>query len=82
MNKDTLKGAMDDVAGRVKRQTGEWTGDVNKQAEGAAQQIKGKAEKAWGNVKDAANNPGTDDRQRDADGNRNLDRDPSAQRQR
>jgi uncharacterized protein YjbJ (UPF0337 family) len=54
MNNDTVKGTVDDVAGRAKRQVGEWTGDTNAQVEGAAQQIKGKAEKAWGNVKDAA----------------------------
>ncbi len=54
MDKDRVKGAVDDTVGRAKRQVGEWTGDVNTQAEGAAQQIKGKAEKAWGNVKDAA----------------------------
>jgi uncharacterized protein YjbJ (UPF0337 family) len=54
MDKDRVKGAVDDVAGRVKRQVGEWTGDTNAQVEGAAQQVKGKAEKAWGNVKDAA----------------------------
>ncbi len=54
MDKDRIKGTVDDVAGRAKRQVGEWTGDTNAQVEGAAQQIKGKAEKAWGNVKDAA----------------------------
>jgi uncharacterized protein YjbJ (UPF0337 family) len=54
MEKDTVKGAVDDAAGRVKRQVGEWTGDTQAQVEGAAQQIKGKAEKAWGNVKDTA----------------------------
>ena len=54
MDKDKVKGAVDDAAGRVKRQVGEWTGDTNAQVEGAAQQVKGKAEKAWGNVKDAA----------------------------
>jgi uncharacterized protein YjbJ (UPF0337 family) len=54
MDKDRVKGAIDDAAGRVKRQVGEWTGDTHAQAEGAAQQVKGKAEKAWGNVKDAA----------------------------
>lgn len=64
MNKDNVKGTMDDLAGRVKRQTGEWTGDVDKQMEGAGQQIKGKAEKAWGNVKDAANNPDRSDADR------------------
>lgn len=56
MNKDQVKGTMDDAAGRVKRQAGEWTGDTKTQAEGATQQVKGKVEKAWGNVKDAAKN--------------------------
>ena len=54
MDKDRVKGAIDDAAGRVKRQVGEWTDDTKTQAEGAAQQVKGKAEKAWGTVKDAA----------------------------
>lgn len=56
MNKDNVKGTMDDAAGRAKRQVGEWTGDTRTQAEGAGQQVKGKVEKAWGNVKDAAQN--------------------------
>jgi uncharacterized protein YjbJ (UPF0337 family) len=54
MDKDRVKGTVDDAAGRIKRQVGEWTGDTGAQVEGAAQQVKGKAEKAWGNVKDAA----------------------------
>jgi len=54
MDKDRVKGTMDDAAGRVKRQVGEWTGNTNAQVEGAAQQIKGKVEKAVGQVKDAA----------------------------
>jgi uncharacterized protein YjbJ (UPF0337 family) len=54
MDKDRVKGTMDDAAGRIKRQVGEWTGDTNAQVEGAAQQIKGKTEKAVGQVKDAA----------------------------
>jgi uncharacterized protein YjbJ (UPF0337 family) len=53
MDKDQVKGTLDDAAGRVKRQVGEWTGDTETQVEGAAQQVKGKAEKAWGNVKEA-----------------------------
>ena len=28
MDKDRVKGKMDDAAGRVKRQVGEWTGDT------------------------------------------------------
>lgn len=53
MNSDYVKGTMDDVAGRAKRQAGEWTGDTNAQLEGLTQQLKGKAEKAWGTVKEA-----------------------------
>ena len=54
MDKDRVKGTVDDAAGRIKRQVGEWTGDTDAQGEGTAQQIKGKVEKAWGNVKEAA----------------------------
>jgi uncharacterized protein YjbJ (UPF0337 family) len=54
MDKDRVKGTLDDAAGRVKRQVGEWTGDTNTQVEGAAQQVKGKVEKAVGQMKDAA----------------------------
>jgi uncharacterized protein YjbJ (UPF0337 family) len=65
MDKDRVKGTVDDAMGRAKRQVGEWTGDANAQAEGAAQQVKGKAEKAWGNVKDAVRDAKTDaDRER------------------
>jgi uncharacterized protein YjbJ (UPF0337 family) len=66
MDKDRVKGAVDDAVGRAKRQVGEWTGDTGAQAEGAAQQIKGKAEKAWGNVKDTVRDAKTDaDRERE-----------------
>ena len=54
MDKDQIKGKMDDVAGRVKRQAGEWTGDKDLQAEGTKDQAKGKAESTFGKVKDAA----------------------------
>ena len=55
MNSDKVKGSIDDAAGRVKSQVGEWTGDTQSQVEGAAQQIKGKAEKTVGNLRDAVN---------------------------
>ena len=75
MDKDKVKGAMDDTAGRVKRQVGEWTGDTQTQAEGAAQQVKGKVEKAWGNVKDAARDAGKRNEPADRETNRERDRD-------
>jgi uncharacterized protein YjbJ (UPF0337 family) len=66
MDRDTVKGTMDDAAGRIKRQVGEWTGDTGAQVEGATQQVKGKVEKAWGNVKEAARDAGEkSDRDRD-----------------
>ena len=60
MDKDQVKGTLDDAAGRVKRQVGEWTGDTRTQADGAAQQVKGKVEKAWGNTKEAVRNADRD----------------------
>jgi len=54
MNKDRAKGKVKDVAGRVERQVGEWTDDPKKQASGAAKQVEGKVQNAWGKAKDAA----------------------------
>jgi uncharacterized protein YjbJ (UPF0337 family) len=70
MNSDNIKGSVDDAAGRVKRQVGEWTGDTKTQVDGAAQQVKGKAEKAVGNLRDAVNNVGE---KRDVDVDRDVD---------
>ena len=79
MNKDTVKGTLNDAAGRMKRQAGEWTGDTNAQVEGAAQQVKGKAQKAWGNVKDAARDAKHDiDREHEAHPKQDAERTPPA----
>ena len=53
-DKDRVEGKIKDVAGRVERQVGEWTGDKEKQVHGAAKQVEGKVENTWGKVKDAA----------------------------
>lgn len=58
MDKDRVEGKVKDVAGRVERQVGEWTGDTEKQAHGAAKQVEGKVQNAWGNLKDAARSTG------------------------
>lgn len=85
MDKDRVKGTIDDAVGRAKRQAGEWTGDTQTQAEGAGQQVKGKVEKAWGNMKDAARNatktndaPGHVDRSRDDDRNTEEEKEHSS----
>ena len=79
MDKDKVKGTIDDAAGRAKRQVGEWTGDTQTQVEGATQQVKGKVEKAWGNVKDAVRDVGNrSEHNRDAA----VDRDAETDRKR
>ena len=72
MDSDRIKGKADDIAGRVKRQVGEWTGDTETQAEGAAQQVKGKVENAWGKTKDAVRDAA--DKAESNEGSRDLDR--------
>ena len=64
MDKDRVKGKMEDLKGRVKRQAGEWTGDSKLQAEGIAEQAKGKARNAVGRMKDAARDINDDMRKR------------------
>jgi uncharacterized protein YjbJ (UPF0337 family) len=60
MDSDRIKGKMEDVKGRVKRQAGEWTGNEKTQAEGLADQAKGKARNALGKMKDAARDAADD----------------------
>lgn len=60
MDKDRVEGKVKDVAGRVERQVGEWTGDKNAQAHGAAKQVEGKVQNTWGKAKDAVRSA-TDD---------------------
>jgi uncharacterized protein YjbJ (UPF0337 family) len=54
MDKQRVKGAIDEVVGNAKRQVGGLTGNTGTEVRGAAQQIKGKVETAVGKVKDAA----------------------------
>jgi uncharacterized protein YjbJ (UPF0337 family) len=53
MDKDEIKGKAKDIAGRVQRQAGEWTGDEESQTKGAAKQVEGKVQNAFGKAKDA-----------------------------
>ena len=76
MDKNRIKGKLDEAAGRAKRQVGEWTGDTETQSEGAMKEVKGVAENAWGKLKDGARGVKRDlDRQDDrADGDVETDR--------
>lgn len=65
MNKDEVKGKAKDIAGRVERQVGEWTGDKDAQVKGAAKQVEGKVQNAWGKAKDAVKKPSTNEAAKD-----------------
>ena len=54
-NEDKTKGTMDDVKGRAQEAIGDLTGNEDTQAEGQANQVKGKGEKFTGDVKNAVN---------------------------
>jgi uncharacterized protein YjbJ (UPF0337 family) len=53
MDKDRIKGKAEELKGKIKEKTGQWTGDKETQAEGLMDQAKGKARDALGKVKDA-----------------------------
>jgi uncharacterized protein YjbJ (UPF0337 family) len=53
MDKDRVKGTIDEVVGNAKRHVGKLTGNTEIQIEGAVQQIKGKIENVVGKLKDA-----------------------------
>lgn len=52
MNKDQVKGAVKDAAGKVQSKTGEMTGNTDQQAKGMARQAEGKTQKKVGNAKE------------------------------
>jgi uncharacterized protein YjbJ (UPF0337 family) len=54
MDKERVKGAIDQVLGIAKREAGNVIGDVRTQAEGTGLEIKGEFETAAGKLKDAA----------------------------
>jgi uncharacterized protein YjbJ (UPF0337 family) len=56
MNKDQVKGAAKDIAGKVQRKVGEMTGNTSQQVKGGAKQVEGKLQKGAGDVQQAAEN--------------------------
>ncbi len=78
MDKDRVEGKVKDVAGRVQRQVGEWTGSTKDQAEGAAKQVEGKVQNAWGKAKDAVKKPGSSEQVEKEEENEALRRDRAA----
>ena len=70
MDKYELKGKAKDIAGRVERQAGEWTGNEETQAKGTIKQGEGKLQNAFGKAKDALKKPSDADRDDDAERDR------------
>lgn len=52
MNKDQVKGAVKDAAGKVQQKTGEVIGSEEQQAKGLARQAEGKVQKSFGDAKE------------------------------
>ena len=75
MDKDRVEGKIKDIKGRVERQTGEWTGDKEKQAEGIKDQVKGKVQNAYGKIKDAGREAANKTRQTDKTSDEDINRD-------
>ena len=53
MNRNQMKGAARNVAGKVQQAVGELTGNKTEQAKGVAKQVVGKVQRAAGNVEQA-----------------------------
>jgi uncharacterized protein YjbJ (UPF0337 family) len=52
MNKNQVKGAVKDIAGKVQKEDGKLVGSNEQQAKGLSKQISGKTEKAYGDAKE------------------------------
>ena len=53
MNKDQVKGAVKDAAGKVQEKYGEVTNDREQQVKGVAKQVEGTVQKEAGDIKEA-----------------------------
>ena len=53
INKDQVKGAAKDIAGKIQEEVGKLTGSKEQQAKGLKEQAKGKIQKGVGDLKEA-----------------------------
>ena len=52
MNKDQVKGAVKNVAGKVQEEAGKMNGNKEQQVKGLGKQIAGQAQKSYGDAKE------------------------------
>lgn len=58
MNKDQVKGAVKDAAGKVQQTTGKIIGSKEQQLKGLKKQVEGQAQRTVGNVKEVVKDAG------------------------
>lgn len=58
MNKNQVKGAVKDLAGKAQEEAGKLVGNKEQQAKGLLKQAEGKAEKKFGDVKEVVKDAG------------------------
>ena len=75
-------GQAKDIAGRVERQAGEWTGSAETEAKGALRQAEGKTQNVWGKAKDAAGKAADDAQSREKEREKTAEDEAEAERQR
>ena len=56
MNKDQVKGRVEEAKGSVKQTTGKVVGNPNLESEGAAQKVTGKTQATYGDAKEKVKN--------------------------
>jgi uncharacterized protein YjbJ (UPF0337 family) len=66
MNKDQVKGAAKEVAGKTQKNVGKAVGSTEQQAKGMAREAEGKVQKNVGKARDTLNDA-ADDRRDDVD---------------
>jgi uncharacterized protein YjbJ (UPF0337 family) len=78
MNKDQVKGAAKEVAGKVQKNTGDVIGSTEQQAKGMAREAEGKIQKNVGNARETLKDSSDRslDRSLDSDTDRTLNRKP------
>ena len=62
MNRNQVKGAAKNVAGKVQQKVGELTGNKTQQAKGAAKRVEGTVQKGAGDVEQAVDKAGRKNR--------------------
>ena len=55
MNKDQVEGKLQDIGGKIQEEAGKLVGSKEQEAKGLKNQVEGKTQEKYGDVKDALN---------------------------